>query len=40
MVSLDFELSQDGCSRLYDAISCLAKFNESLTIEARADQAG
>jgi len=38
MVTLDLELSQEGCSRLYDALVCLAKIHETLTIEARPDQ--
>jgi len=38
MVTLNLELSQDGCSRLYDALVCLAKINETLTLEARPDQ--
>jgi len=38
MVKLSFELDQAGCNRLYDALTCLAKVNESLTIEAHPEQ--
>jgi hypothetical protein len=38
MVKLSFELDQAGCNRLYDALSCLAKVNENLTIEAHPEQ--
>lgn len=38
MVTLDLELTQEACSRLYDALVCLAKIDETLTIEARSEQ--
>jgi len=38
MVKLSFELDQAGCNRLYDALVCLAKVNENLTIEAHPEQ--
>lgn len=38
MVLLNFNLSPDECSRFYDALSCLGKISDTVTIEARVEQ--
>ena len=38
MHTLIFTLNPDSLSRLHDAILCLAKFNEAVSLEARLDQ--
>lgn len=38
MVTLNFTLAPDECSRIYDVLSCLGKVSESVTIEARPTQ--
>ncbi|KAI9729716.1 MAG: hypothetical protein M1834_006667 [Cirrosporium novae-zelandiae] len=39
MPSLNFTISPDNVSKLHDALSCLAKFNESVSIEAFQSRA-
>ncbi|KAF2457817.1 Rad9-domain-containing protein [Lineolata rhizophorae] len=38
MVNLDFVLSPEAAVRVHDALACLAKFNEYVFVEARADK--
>ena len=38
MVLLKFALSPEHCGRLYDALSCLAKFSDIVSLEARYGQ--
>lgn len=35
MPTLSFTISPQGLARFHDAISCLAKFNEIVSIEAK-----
>ncbi|KAJ9645973.1 hypothetical protein H2199_003016 [Coniosporium tulheliwenetii] len=39
MVSLNFTLSPESSVKIHDALLCLAKFSESVSIEARQDKA-
>ena len=38
VVMLNFTLAPEGCGRLFDALTCLAKFSEWVTIEALPTQ--
>ena len=40
MVVLRFELTPSNCVRLHDALTCLAKFSDSVALEARFGQVG
>ena len=40
MTSLKFTLAPEGIVRMHDAISCLARFNETIGLEARRDKVG
>lgn len=35
---LEFSLSPENCSKLHDALLCLAKFSDSVSVEARSGQ--
>ena len=37
MVALNFDLSPDSCAKLFDLLSCLAKFNETVSLEAQKE---
>lgn len=36
MQTLSFTLNRDGVSRMHDAILCLAKFSDTVSLEARS----
>lgn len=38
MAVLSFTLSADATGRIYEALVCLAKFGESVNIEAKKDK--
>lgn len=38
MEALEFSLLPAAIGRMYDAVACLAKFSETLSIEARSDR--
>ena len=38
MHTLFFSLNLDGVARIHDAVSCLAKFGEMVSVEARRNQ--
>ena len=38
--TLAFTLSYDGVVRIHDAVLCLAKFGEQVSLEARHDKVG
>lgn len=38
MYMLKFTLSPVGVARVHDAVTCLAKFSETVAIEARSDK--
>lgn len=40
MHTLKFTLTPTGVARVHDALSCLAKFGETVSIEARPDKVG
>ena len=40
MQTLSFTLQPEKISRIHDAIICLAKFSDSVSIEARRDKVG
>ena len=40
MHALKFTLTPAGVARMHDAIICLAKFGETVSIEARPDKVG
>jgi len=35
---IQFRLTPESCSKIHDALLCLAKFSESVAIEARSNQ--
>jgi cell cycle checkpoint control protein RAD9A len=37
MVTLNFTLTPEASARLHDLLSCLAKFSDTVSIEARKD---
>ena len=39
MATLSFSLSHEATGRIYDALVCLAKFGESVSLEARNEKA-
>lgn len=40
MQTLKFTLQPENVARVHDAIACLAKFSDSVSIEARRDKVG
>lgn len=38
--ALSFALSDEGVGRIHDALICLAKFGEQVSLEARHDRVG
>ena len=38
MTSIDFVLSPEATGRLFDVILCLAKFSDTICIEARREK--
>lgn len=38
MHTLEFSLSNESVARVYDAVLCLAKFGELVSLEARIDR--
>ena len=40
MVTLNFTLTPEAASRVHDFLICLAKFSDSVSIEARKDRVG
>lgn len=40
MTVLGFSLTPEATGRIYEALVCLAKFGESVAIEARGDKVG
>lgn len=36
MYSLSFTLNLDGVTRMHDAVLCLAKFSDTVSLEARS----
>lgn len=40
MQTLSFTLSPEAIARVHDAVLCLSKFSESVSIEARLDKVG
>lgn len=40
MAVLSFSLTPEATGRVYEALVCLAKFGESVAIEARGDKVG
>lgn len=38
MVTLSLTLTPEGCGRVYDALTCLAKFSDCVTLEATTSQ--
>ena len=40
MVTLNFTLTPEAASRVHDFLICLAKFSDSVSIEARRDRVG
>lgn len=40
MHTLSFTLGPEGVVRIHDAVLCLAKFSESVSLEAREDKVG
>lgn len=40
MQTLSFTLQPENVSRIHDAVICLAKFSDSVSIEARRDRVG
>lgn len=38
MNTLSFSLTLEGVVRIHDAVSCLAKFSEVVSLEAREDK--
>ena len=40
MAVLSFTLSPDSVHRLHDAVLCLAKFDEMLSLDARPEKVG
>lgn len=40
MAAVRFTLSPEHCARVHDALSCLAKFSELVSLEARYGQVG
>lgn len=40
MAVLSFSLTPEATGRIYEALVCLAKFGESVAIEARGDKVG
>ena len=39
MAVLKFSITPNATSRIYEALTCLAKFGESVSIEARSEKA-
>lgn len=39
MAVLDFSLTPDATGRVYELLTCLAKFGDTVSIEARAEKA-
>lgn len=37
MAVLSFELSPESCAKLHDLLTCLAKFNETISLEAQRE---
>jgi cell cycle checkpoint control protein RAD9A len=37
MVTLNFTLTPEASARLHDSLTCLAKFSDTVSIEARKD---
>lgn len=40
MHTLSFTLSPEAVARVHDAVLCLSKFSDSVSIEARTDKVG
>lgn len=40
MNTLSFTLSPEAVARVHDAVLCLSKFSDSVSIEARPDKVG
>ena len=40
MVTLKFSLSPEGVAKVHDMLACLAKFSDTVSLEARKDYVG